>query len=259
MRLGRRGLLVPILALFPTGCVPTVRLDNAACPCTDGYYCTDGGACASEATLASGLVGNSYILRISREQWTRPPMLAEVVHNDTGMDYPVFAFRVLQANPATRTFSTLVGTMRDGLQDMRNKTHVVGGTIAGGGDGTLSFELGPMDIQTILFGPESNTLANYYGFTLTGRFTAQGQYADHGTFDTVMKASEIYNLFFLVPITSGDELCRLFSQYARYDCTACPAEPSTPLCLPFQALDFSIAIAPDLVLREVADFDGESI
>jgi hypothetical protein len=254
----RSRLLLAMLVLALPACVPTASLDNAPCPCLTGYYCAAGDVCKSRADLVTGLVGRKYIVTIAREQWTLPPKLAEDSRTDYSLEYPVFAFEVTQADPASMKFSVLLGTVRGGVQDRRNKTYVLDGMLAHGDDGTIAFVLGPKNMLSGIFGPTTNTLANFYEFTLTGRLTNQGQSVDSGSLGAVMKASEIYNLFYVVPPTSGEELCAEMAAYAQYDCTACPLEPSVSLCLKFEALGLSFPMAPDLVLGEVADFDPDS-
>ena len=250
-----------VLALFLSACVDTVPLADAKCPCLKGYYCANGGVCKNEADLVSGMVGRKYIVAISSGQWSQPPGFAGALddHHDYSQVYPVFAFEVEQVDPSSMTFTALLGTAKDGVQDTRNRTYRMNGSLTNGGDDGIDFVLGPADIQSIIFGPTTNRLASFYGLTLTGRFVGQGRMVDHGSLEAVMKASEIYNLFYKPPSTSGEDLCGFFATYVQYDCKACPFDPSISLCLTFEADDLSFPIASNLVFAEVASFDGESI
>jgi len=252
--------LLPPSALLPAGCVPSVPLDDANCPCLDNYYCAEGNVCKSHADDIAGSIGKSYVIHIGTEQWTEPPGFAESVE-ENGEDgvAPVFAFTIQAADLSSKTFSVLLGTWRDGVQDPCNRTYLMSGTFDPRGDDGIAFQLGPKDIQSIIFGPTINTLATFYGFTLSGRFVDRAQGVDGGALQFVGKASEIYNLFYLAPSTSGQELCDLFAAYAQYPCQACPSEQDAPLCLPFEAVNFSFSVVPGLALRGVGDFNAECI
>jgi hypothetical protein len=248
-----------LLALVLSGCVPEAPLDQARCPCLAGYYCAAGGTCRSQADLVARSVGNAYIVEIGSQQWTLPPGFASDVQGDGPQVYPVFTFQIVTADPGSMTFSALLGTAKNGVQDLRNRTYLMNGTLKDQGDAGLDFTLGPMDIQSIIFGPTANTLATFYRFTLAGRFVAEASRVEYGTLKTAAKASEIYNLFYVALPTSGQELCQQFVVQANYQCTACPGAPSVALCLEFEAVGLAFPVVPGLGLIAIDDFDGEYI
>jgi hypothetical protein len=248
-----------LLALLLSGCVPEVPVEQARCPCLAGYYCAPAGTCRSQAELVARSVGNAYVVDIGSEQWTLPPGFASDVQGYGQEEYPVFTFQIVAADPGAMTFSALLGTTKNGVQDVRNRTYLIGGTLKDQGDAGLDFTLGPMDIQSIIFGPTTNTLATFYRFTLTGRFAAEASRVERGTLTTAAKASEIYNLFYVASPMSGQELCQQFLVRSNYQCIACPAEPTVALCLEFAAAGLTFPVVPGLGLIVVDDFDGEYI
>jgi hypothetical protein len=250
-----------LLGLVLGGCVPEVPLDQARCPCLAGYYCAAGNTCRSQADVIARSVGNAYIVEIASQQWTLPPGFAVAVERDVPdrQIAPVFAFQIVAADARSMTFTALLGTAKDGVQDPRNRTYLLAGTLVDQGSAGIAFSLGPTDIQSIIFGPTTNTLATFYQFTLTGRFAAEASRVEDGTLATVAKASEIYNLFYLSSSTSGQQLCDQFATYADYQCQPCPSAPTLTLCLAFAADTLAFPVVPGLGLDAIDDFDGEYI
>lgn len=192
------------------------------------------------------LVGTTYVLDIPGAQWTAPPGLGE----DIAKAQTKFAFEVTAVDAQARQITTRLGAAKDGAQDPCNKTYVLPGTL---NDNDMTFRLGPMDVQTILGGPESKALATSHGFTISGQIVEQGAGLVSGRLTAELDAREIYPLFYLAKPASGEELCTIMAK-AGLLCEPCSYEPGSRLCITFRAEEFAISESRNLSLAEIPTF-----
>ncbi len=255
------------LAVLVSSCIDNVPLEKAKCPCLDGYVCCNdvcvrecsgsqgSGNMATEVDRAflAGLEGKKYIINADSAHWTSPPnFAAEIASVDPG-----FAFEILKVDPAAMTFTALLASTKEGVQNPCNKTYFVPATLHAGE--TISFTIGPVTIQSILQGEENTkTLTNYYDFTITGHFADQGTEFRDGTFETVLDMRETYTMFYQLDPSSGVKICEWASS-GGMDCSSCPADPDAFLCLPFTAELHPVPNVPDLFLSEIPEFDADCI
>ncbi len=252
-------------AFLITSCIDEVPLDNAACPCIAGYYCADDSVCRENADVVSLLSGQKYIVDIDSRQWAEPPGFAAALDADDNYEgvYPVFAFQISSVDPQTMTFTALLGTVRNGLQDRGLMTYEMHGALEIIDEDTVAFTLGPTDVQSIVFGPtpptgeQNRTIAWYYGLTLTGRFGARGSEIHDGNLLAVLDAREIYSLFYLADAQNGEDLCDALEMSSAYACRFCPNAWKVHLCLTFRAESLAFPNAPGLTLNPVAGFDSK--
>ena len=252
-------------------CIDAVPLDNAACPCLEGYYCASDQVCHPNEDAVLPMLGQKYIVDIDSNQWVAPPGFAKSLDasGDYGGVYPVFAFDILTVNPEAMTFTVLLGIIgEDGLQDRGLETYELSGTFDTVDDNGVSFTLGPEDVYSIVFGPPGpdgelyRTLATYLEFTLTGRFLRRGTEVEAGVISTVVNSNDIYGLFYLIDALSGEELCNDFEDAFGVSCDPCPPAPDDieapedPLCIQFRAEALAFPNVPDLILNPVRGFDG---
>ena len=259
-----RSFLLVANVLLLTSCIDTISLDNAACPCLEGYYCLDG-ACRPNEDVVLPLEGKTYVVETTAEDWVEPSGFAEIFNDAHGFDgvYPVFAFEMLDVDPLAMTFRVLLGILRDGIQDKGLVTYEMTGTLKIVNKSRISFRLDPEDVQSILFSPvseegtRSTTLAWYYGLTLTGVFTKHGAQVEEGRLSTVMNADETFTLFYIADYKDGDEFCDSLTALPDVQCEACPKPPHDPICLSFTAEHLAYAAVPTLTLERVYAFDAK--
>ena len=241
-------------------------MDNAACPCLAGYYCADDGVCKNTADVLAPLLGSTYILETTADQWVEPSGFAEAFDaaDDFEDVYPVFAFEILQVDPHAMTLSVLLGIIHgDGLQDKGLVTYEMTGTLEIVDENRISFRLDPVDVQTILFGPvtdegtQDTNLAWYYGLALSGTFMERGARVDDGALVAVMNPDEYIELFYLTDFEDGEDFCSQMSTYTDIECEACPNPPHDPLCLTFSAEHLSYPAVPALTLVPISTFDAK--
>ena len=252
-------------ACLIASCVDAVPMDNAACPCIKGYYCAKDGLCHENADVVSQLSDQKYIVDIDSKQWAEPPGFAAALDADDNYEgvYPVFAFQISNVDPRAMTFTALLGTVRNGIQDRGLETYEMQGTLEIIDEETAAFTLGPTDVQSIVFGPTpptgegKRTVASYYGLTLTGLLGARGSEIHDGNLSAVLDAREIYTLFYLTDAENGEDLCDTLDTSSAYACLSCPFARKVHLCLTFRAESLAFPNAPDLTLNPVAGFDGK--
>ncbi len=235
--------------LWAWACYEDVPLDSD--PTTDSLSDEEADTMSDRDPLL-GLVGNRYVLDFESSLWTYPAGLEEEI----AMVVPTFAFEIVEVFPPSGTFTALLGTTEEGRQDPCNQTYRMTGALDAGDGAT--FVLGPMDIQTLLEGSGTKTLANLHGFKLTGRFAMsdvayQGVGYEAGTIHTELDVREIYTIF---DMFRPQYLCDAVAMFNDEECEACSFDPETDLCLTVHAQALSIPHSPELVLTEISEFDG---
>lgn len=249
---------------FLASCIGEVPLGDAACPCLAGYYCGDDGVCHDNGDILSALEGKTYIVQTDRADWTEPPHLASSLDtSDFRHGYPVFGYTILEIDTLNLTFVARLGMMQEDRQNMGLKTYEMIGTLDIRNDTVVSFVLGPLDVQTILIGPEgndgeaNNTLARFYGLTFSGQYTAGGDQVEDGSLTAVMNLDEFYTLFYIPDFTSGAALCDAIGLSLDVYCGECPGKPKEPYCMAFTAENLSYPCSPNVTIEPVYNFDDK--
>lgn len=220
-----------------------------------------GGTDTSVATVDSSpiqqlstLIGKTYILDFAVQYWIKP---GGTPGEELGGYTPKFTFEFKTVDEAQNTFTALLGTAKNGAQDICNKTYTITGTLDTSlSTGPTKFVTDPIDIDAIIEGPDVKVLSTLRGFTLNGEFFDQGAGYKAGGIKAELDGGQIFSLFTLMdPVpTSADVLCdNLFN--LGVDCEACSTDTTVMHCLTVEAALFKINEAVGLTLVEVAATD----
>ena len=202
------------------------------------------------------LVGKKYIVDFDANYWIKPG-------GDPGKELggytPKFAFEFKTVDDTTGAFTALLGTTKNGVQNVCNKTYTLNGTLDSS-TGATTFTTTAQDISEIIDGPDVSVLATLRGFTLSGEFYDQGAAYKSGGIMAELDGREIYSLFTLMdPVpANADVLCdNLYN--LGVDCEACTLDANVVRCLTVEARLFKIQEAVALTLQEVAATDTSCI
>jgi hypothetical protein len=216
--------------------------------------CEDSGTSADqpegvnqELSALSELAGKTYILDVPSAQWTSPAGLGEGIVKVQ----PKYAFQVIDIDESTLTFTVLLGTAKNGAQDLCNKTYVIDGALNAE---EMTFTLGPIDVQTYFVGPETEAMTICHDFTISGQIVDDGAGLVSGEMSAELDTRDIYPLFYMTNVSSGEALCTEIASW-NMSCAECSYEPAASMCLDFIAEDFEVADSPDLILADVPAFD----
>lgn len=219
----------------------------AACENNSGTLPGDQSNVVQELSAISELVGAKYILDIPSAKWTAPEGLGDEIVKVQ----PKYAFEVTDVDEAALNFTVLLGTVKDGVQDLCNKTYVIEGKLNAE---DMTFTLGPIDVQTFFIGPETEAMAVCHDFSISGQIMDEGAALVSGEMTAELDARDIYPLFYMASYTDGAALCADLSANGL-DCNQCSYESGSAMCIDFAAEDFSVDDSPDLTLTQVSAFD----
>ncbi len=222
--------------LFATGC------ENGS-----GTLSDDQANITQGLSAISELVGKTYILDIPSAKWTAPEGLgSEIVKVQ-----PKYAFQVTAVDESALTFTVLLGTAKNGAQDLCNKTYMIEGTLDAE---DMTFTLGPIDVQTYFVGPQTEAMAVCHDFSVSGQIIDEGAGLVSGEMTAELDARDIYPLFYMASYTTGEALCADLNANGL-SCTECSYESGSDLCLDFTAEDFEVDDSSELTLTQVPAFD----
>ena len=219
-----------------------------AAGCEDSETTIDQPGVVNQGLSAlSELTGKTYILDIPSAQWTSPAGLGDEIVKVQ----PKYAFQVIDIDESALTFTVLLGTAKNGAQDLCNKTYVIDGALNAE---DMTFTLGPIDVQTYFVGPKTEAMAACHDFTISGQIVDEGAGLVSGEMSAELDTRDIYPLFYMANVSSGEALCTEIASW-NMSCADCSYEPDASMCLDFVAEDFEVADSPDLTLTDVPAFD----
>ena len=253
-----------VVAAGVSACIDEVSLENAKCPCLreDGYVCGVGNICVKEDSIhtafkLSKLVGRKYILNVGSRYWVSPSGLGDEIE---GVD-PSLAFEIKAVDPIKMTFQVLLTTAKDGRQYTCNRTRLLTGKLLDDGERFEFDDTGEEEpVQYYLIVKENEdddevTLVSYYNILFSGRFIDEGESFEDGTMEAVLDSREMYKIFRIANVGSGEELCGLASDYL-YPCDECPDDPGEAFCMTYRAEGFTISHSPDIEFTEISVQDA---
>ncbi len=209
----------------------------------------------TEVSDVNTLIGQKFILDFKADYWTKP---GGDPGQELGSYTPKFAFEIQTVDAATNTFTAILGTAKNGAQDVCNMTYQIAGQLDSTSGSTV-FSTTPLDVQVIIEGPVEEgvkVLGTLRGFTIGGQFCNQGEDYKYGKLSAELDGAEIYELFTKMdPVPdSGPKLCENLNALGVI-CEECSFEAGTRLCLGVEAALFQISNSTTLTFQEVAATD----
>lgn len=193
--------------------------------------------------LAS-LQNRVFVLAIAPGNWTKPAG----VGSEIGTYVPSFAFEVESVDG--NELDVLLGTVDGEEQDPCGKTHAIEGSV----EQNPHFDLGPVDFETVVTGPEKSVIATIYGLGIEGDFTENGGKIRYGRFTGVIDIREIYELFNKLPNPTAELICQT-APTLGFQCEACPTDDES-FCITVVAENLSINEVSSLSLDQVVEIEA---
>ncbi len=199
-------------------------------------------ACGSDSgdpSQGPSFAGHTYLLSIPRGAWEGQ------LGSEVSDSVPEF---VLKVEAGSGGYDVMLGTAREGEQDMCNKT----ATVSASGS-YPSFQLGPVDYRIYVRHPVQAIAvdAMAYGLTMTDILPTEDMPASEGTLSAMMDAREIYPLFpAIAPEPTPDRVCETVANEELGQCEACP-DDGEEYCLELSATYLGADEVNDLDLQPV--------
>ena len=201
----------------------------------------------------STLVGKAYILSFDVQYWTKP---GGSIGEELGKYTPKFTFQFRTVDDTLGTFTAVLGTAKNGAQDICNKTYTITGSFGSSAIGATTFTTNSLDVDAIIEGPAVKTLATLRNFTIKGEFFDQGAGYKAGGITAELDGNQIFSIFTKMnPVpTSSNELCsNLFD--LGVNCEACSFNAGDEHCLTVEASLFKLNATAGFVINDVGATD----
>ena len=197
-------------------------------------------SCSGEAET-NPWVGQTYLLEIPSTRWSEPPELG----TEIGEFVPQFVLDV-QSSSGT-TLDVMVGTAKDGQQQMCNPTAHLEGTSAA----PPEVQIGPGEFPIYLRNEDHDITVNatVHDLTITNVLPDGETLAEEGELQAVMDVRELYPMFVLLMSPTPDRVCTAMEDVVG-GCEPCPHDGET-YCLTIKATYLGATQLTDFALEPV--------